>query len=71
MPQGLDTQVYETDILVVGHGIAGLAAAISAKENQPSLRVTTGTKGALATRGRQTREADTSRLYQKVAKNSM
>lgn len=31
----------EADILIVGHGIAGLAAAISAKENAPDMKVVT------------------------------
>ncbi len=36
--------VFETDILVVGHGSAGLAAALSAKEANPKLKVMTADK---------------------------
>nr|WP_321462339.1 FAD-binding protein [uncultured Cohaesibacter sp.] len=36
--------VYETDVLVVGHGSAGLAAALSAKDANPKLKVMTADK---------------------------
>ena len=34
-------KVLEADVLVIGHGIAGLSAAISVKEENPDLKVIT------------------------------
>jgi succinate dehydrogenase / fumarate reductase flavoprotein subunit len=33
------TQTYESDILIIGGGIAGISAAITAKETEPSLEI--------------------------------
>lgn len=45
-------KVIETDVLVVGHGCAGLAAAITAKEADPSLAVLGVDKGSLGYGGK-------------------
>jgi succinate dehydrogenase/fumarate reductase flavoprotein subunit len=43
---------YTTDVLVVGHGIAGLAAAITVKEENPSLKVLTVDKNCIGYAGK-------------------
>ena len=45
-------KVIETDVLVVGHGCAGLAAAITAKETDKNLRVLAVDKGSLGYGGK-------------------
>jgi succinate dehydrogenase/fumarate reductase flavoprotein subunit len=46
------THIIETDILVVGHGIAGLSAAIAAKEAEPTLEVVAVDKASLGWGGK-------------------
>ena len=45
-------KVIETDILVVGHGIAGLASAHAAKDQDPDVRVLAVDKGSLGFGGK-------------------
>ncbi len=45
-------KVIEVDVLVVGHGCAGLAAAITAKETDPSLKVLAVDKGSVGYSGK-------------------
>lgn len=44
--------VVETDVLVVGHGLAGIAAAITIKETAPDLKVVTADKGSVGYAGK-------------------
>jgi succinate dehydrogenase / fumarate reductase flavoprotein subunit len=46
------TRKVNTDVLVVGHGIAGLATAISIKEDAPKLKVTTVDKACVGYAGK-------------------
>lgn len=48
----MSTKVIETDVLVVGHGLAGLGAAITAKEENPELKVVTFDKGTAGYSGK-------------------
>ena len=47
----MPTKIIETDVLVVGHGLAGLGAAITVKEENPELRVVTFDKGSVGYAG--------------------
>ena len=48
----MPTKIIETDVLVVGHGLAGLGAAITVKEENPELRVVTFDKGSVGYAGK-------------------
>lgn len=48
----LKTNIIETDILVVGHGIAGLAAVHAAKDENPNLKILAVDKASLGYGGK-------------------
>ena len=43
----VNTNIVETDVLVVGHGIAGLAAVHAVKDENPELKVLAVDKASL------------------------
>lgn len=48
----MNKKIVETDILVVGHGISGLSAAITAKEEAPEMNVLTVDKACVGYAGK-------------------
>ncbi|MDF2788381.1 MAG: SdhA [Neobacillus sp.] len=48
----IKTKIFETDILVVGHGLAGLSASHAIKDENPNLKVLAVDKGCLGYGGK-------------------
>lgn len=48
----VETKIFETDVLVVGHGIAGLSAVHAAKDENPDLKVLAVDKASLGYGGK-------------------